>query len=58
MGLLERVVLLDSVELVSVFTSNDNDVGVLIMERTLKRLHVVTLTDCLEGEAFLLIPVP
>jgi hypothetical protein len=58
MGLLERVVFLNSKELVGVVTCDNDYIVVLIVERALNGDHGLTLPHTLEREAFLLIPVP
>ena len=57
-GLLQGVVVLHSVELVGVFSRDNDDAMVCVVERALQRLHVLALADTLEREALLLVPVP
>ena len=57
-SLLQRVVLLYSEELVGVVTSDHDDVVILTVEGALNRHHSLTLSNALEGEALLLVPIP
>jgi len=58
MGLLERVVFLNSEELVGVISSDNYNVVVLVVERTLNGDHGLALADTLERKALLLVPIP
>jgi hypothetical protein len=58
MGKLQGVVFLNSEELVGVVTCDYNDVLISVVEGDLKRLHVLRLTDTIERETLLFVPVP
>ena len=58
MSCLERVVFLDSVEFVSVVSSDQQDVMILNMEGTLIDQHIACDTYLLISEALLLVPHP
>jgi hypothetical protein len=49
---------LDSEELISVITSNHDNVLIGGMERAMEGFHVLRRAYTLEGEALLLVPVP
>jgi hypothetical protein len=46
--LLEGIVFLHSEELIGVVTSHDNNVMISVVERAMKRLHVLSGADTLE----------
>lgn len=56
--LLQRVVLLDSEELIGVISSYHNDIMIGCVEGAVEWFHVLSRADALEGETLLLVPVP